>query len=262
MLKKAIISAAFLLAGTGLANAGVSCGPSNLDAWDTILDNGELAVTAAAAMADSDCGLAVETAVATNGATKNWVQDSTPDAEQRYRVSFCVDPNGIDLPEAGTTFRRLKMHIASCGNAPGDTCQGFDYLVLKMFNATSGGGPADYQVTGFMKNFDNLNESGRVDRYTFDINDNGPTRIEYDMVLGSTGSFRLWTDNGPGDEGSPLINLDPINTDPAQMEGVNLARLGSMDLNTNIVTGQDYYLDDFESRRQTYMGKGSCVNTP
>lgn len=247
---------AVALLGTGSAFA--QCDSTHLNAWSDKMDNGSIDVTANAALANTTCGLDMTTAVATNGATKNWVQDSSPNEEQRYRVSFCLDPNNINLPEAGTTFRRVKFHIASCGNEAGDVCQGFDYLVLKLFNA--GGG--DYQVTGFMKNFDNTNESGRVDRYTFDINDNGPTRIEYDMVLGNSGSFKLWTDNGPGDEGSPVVDLGTINTDPSQMEGVNLARLGSMDLNTNIATGQHYYIDEFESRRQTYMGKGSCANTP
>src|SRR6185295_8054005 len=62
---------------------------------------GGLSVSGAAAMAGTSAGLEVSV----NDTSGVYVQDDTPNAENRYRARFYFDPNGFDPGEAQSHFR-------------------------------------------------------------------------------------------------------------------------------------------------------------
>lgn len=238
------------------AMAGGSCSLTNLNAWSANQNPaGKMDVTAAAAL-EGDCGLEFTTAVQVGGAGKHWVQDDSPNAEQRYRNSFCFDPNDVELPPSGT-FRRLKMHTVSCGAPATTDCSFFDSLMMKVQNVGTIADP-DYAVVGFVRDF-NLGSATKRNIFNFDINDDGPTRIEYDLQYGAgtSGYLKVWTD-ASAESDPTVLDIQGINLDPAEMEGANFIRYGQQDLLNNITPDQTYYIDSHESRRQTFIGGGSC----
>jgi hypothetical protein len=226
--------------------AFAQCANSNLSAWDLVQNPaGNLNVTAAAAMGGTTCGLAVTTSVQNTGAQKHYVQDNSPASEQRYRAAFCIDPNGVTMPTSGT-YRRLKLHMAQCGNGAG--CQNYDILQMKLQNVTAG----DYSLKTFVRDL-NTATAGNKKKFTIDIPDSGPSRIEYDLDL-ANGTLKVWV-NATAESDPPAFNFTGL--DLSAWAGVNQARLGFMDKGINITPGQTYYLDEFESRRQTFIG-GTC----
>lgn len=96
-------------------------------------------------------------------------------------------------------------------------------------------------------------------RFRVDIPDTGATRIEYDVDL-AAGTFRLWV--------NATVETDPVATNAVNGEsisytgldfsdwisGVNRARLGFMNSPVNVPVDSPIYVDEFESRRQTFIG--------
>ena len=136
-INKIIIAVSATLFGTV---AMAQCDVANLSAW-TSANNpaGKLDVTAAGAMGGA-CTLAVDTIAQTNGASKHYVQDSSPTDETRYRAAFCLNLNGLVLPDAGSN-RRLKTHMAQCTG-----CANTDVVQFKVQN--TGG---QYQLNTFVR---------------------------------------------------------------------------------------------------------------
>lgn len=227
-------------------NVQAQCDDTNFAAWDELKNpTNKISVTAGSAMGGSSCGMAVETSVQNAGADKHHVQDNSPATEQRYRAAFCIDPNDVVLPTTGT-FRRLKLHMAQCGNAP--ECANFDIVQFKLQNLTAG----DYSFKTFVRD-SNTATGGNKLKFDVDIADTGPSRIEYDLDM-TAGTFKVWV-NATAETDTPVVSETGL--DIAAWSGVNQARLGFMDKGINVVEGQTYFLDEFESRRQTFIG-GTC----
>lgn len=241
-MKKTLITLGFLAVG-GYASA--QCNISNATgAWSAVQNpNSNLDVTATAAQGGTSCGLAVTTSVQATGADKHWVQDDSPNTEQRYRAAFCLDPNGINLPTSGT-YRRLKLHMAQCGSGAG--CQNFDIVQFKLENTGSG-----YSLKSFVRD-SNTATGGNKLKFDVPVAD-APNRVEYDLDM-TNGTLKVWVD-ATAETDTPVINLSGL--DLAAWAGVNQARLGFMDKGNNVTPGQEYYIDEFESRRQTFIG-GTC----
>lgn len=245
-MKKILKITSLCVASFVAFNANAQCDVANLSAWSSIKNPaGNLDVTAGSAMGGSTCGLEVTTSVQNTGADKHHVQDDSPATEQRYRAAFCLDPNNIALPTSGT-YRRLKFHMAQCGGTAG--CANFDIVQMKLQNLTAG----DYSLKTFVRDL-NTATAGNKLKFDIDIDDAAPSRVEYDLDL-ANGTFRVWV-NATAESDTPVVDVSGL--DLADWEGVNQARLGFMDKGINVTPSQTYSIDDFESRRQTFIG-GTC----
>ncbi|WP_154222851.1 hypothetical protein [Marinicella rhabdoformis] len=246
-MKKTLLTAMIL--GSFQAFAGGTCDNTNLNAWSVVTapDAGALTVSAGSAMAGTDCGMEVAAKAARN---RNFVQDSSPSAEQRYRAAFYVDPNGINLPTTNAN-RKVKLHMAQCTAAIG-ACP-FNGIVQIKLAATAANG---YVLDNFV--IDGAGNDG-TKRFTVDIPDTGATRIEYDVDL-TTGNFKFWV-NATSESDPAAINLvdsmpvDYTGLDMSTHAGVQRARLGFMNSPARVPLDEPVYVDEFESRRQTFIGQ-------
>lgn len=236
-INKTLVAVAATLFGTV---AMAQCDVANLSAW-TSANNpaGKLDVTVASAMGGTACGLAIDTIPQTNGASKHYVQDSSPSAETRYRAAFCLDLNGLTLPSSGVN-RRLKIHMAQCSG-----CANTDVVQFKIQN--QGG---QYQLNTFVRD---TNIGNTKNKSTIDIANNAAVRVEYDLNV-STGTYKVWI-NATSEGDTPAVDVSGL--DMAAWPMVTKARLGSMDKSGNVTPDQTFYIDEFESRRQTFIG-GTC----
>lgn len=236
-LTKAILVVGMTLVGS---SAMAQCVNSNFDAWTSINNPAaKLNVTAGSAMAGTACGMAVETIPQTTNATKHYVQDSSPNSETRYRGAMCMNLNGLTLPDSGAN-RRLKTHLVQCTG-----CANTDVVQFKVQN--NGG---TYQLNTFVRD---SNSAGTKNRSLIDVPQTGPFRLEYDVDL-TAGTFKVWIDaTSEGD--TPAVDVSGL--DMAAWPQITRARIGSMDKSTNVAAGQVFFVDEFESRRQTFIG-GAC----
>jgi hypothetical protein len=250
---KVLSSTLLLFASTAIF---AQCDNTNLTAWSANQNpSNKLNVTAASAMGGSSCGLELTVAQQQGGAERHWVQDDSPNEELRYRAAFCVDLNGLEVPSSGPE-RRLKFHIASCGSPAVNGCFGFDNLMLKLQNVGSIAAP-DFQIFGYVRDF-NIPSTYKRNVFTADVPDSGPFRLEYDLNIAdnNNGYLKMWV-NATQESDPTILNLTGLSLPPAQVKGINLVRLGQMGAQDSIAAGQTYYFDEFESRRQTFIG-GSC----
>lgn len=238
-LTKTILGLGLTLVGS---MAMAQCDNSNLSAWTSSQSPaGKMNVTAAAAMGGTSCGLDMEVVTQNGGqSTKHFVQDSSPNGETRYRAAFCVDPNSVNMATSGPN-RRLKIHQAQCGGAG---CDSSDIVQFKLMNNGS-----TYQLEVWVrdKNIPSWRNTNLIN-----ISD-APTRVEYDLDL-TNSTFKVWT-NATSESDPKDVDLSGL--DISGWPKVSRARLGSMDKSSNAGTGDHFYLDEFESRRQTFIG-GTC----
>jgi hypothetical protein len=159
-----------------------------------------------------------------------FVQDDTPAAENRLRGRFYFDPNGFDPGEADSHFR-TRIFIA------------FDpsnQRVITVVLKRQGGA---YGVEGRVR----LNDGTRADTGFFAITD-GPHFFEFDWQRASApaagnGTFSFWIDDTLR---STLTGLDN------DLSPVEFVRMGAFSVKT--AAAGTLYFDQFESRRETYIG--------
>lgn len=234
--------------GLGLILVGsvamAQCDNTNGNAWGQYNNpDNKMNVTASAAMGGTSCGLELEVKNQNGGqASRHYVQDGSPTQETRYRAAFCVDPNSLPMETSGPN-RRIKIHQAQCG---GGACDNSDIVQIKVESVSAG----QYRLDMFVReNGAPYNKS----RHFVNIPD-APTRIEYDLDL-AAGTFKLWV-NATSESDPRAVELTGLDTS-TKWPFITRARLGSMDKSNNAGIGSTFYLDEFESRRQTFIG-GTC----
>ena len=238
-MKKLIL--AMSLVASGGALAGGSCVNTNIDGvWSTYQNtDGNINVTDASAMAGTDCGLEI----GVSSVNKNYVADLSPTNELRYRQAMCVDPNSIPMPTSGT-FRKLKFHNIQCTSG---ACTYAGILQFKLQNTNSG-----YEITGFVTD---ANSNNDTNKFSFPLAD-APNRVEYDLDF-NAGTFKLWVDaTSEGD--TPVVDITGIDLLSIMGGGVSEMRLGQVNKPTSLTPGDSFYVDEPESRRQTFIG-GTCL---
>jgi hypothetical protein len=158
------------------------------------------------------------------------ITDDTPNAEPRYRARFYFDPNSISMTN-------LDSHIIFFGYAGPSP---FTPVLRVGFRFASGA----YQLRASLW----TDSAVWTDGSWFNISD-APHFVEVDWRAASAtgannGGLTLWIDGVQRD------NLSGVDNDIWRIDRV---RLGAVD-NLDIGTSGRYYLDAFESRRQTYIG--------
>ena len=157
-----------------------------------------------------------------------YVTDDNPNAETRYRARFYLDPNSITMARGDAHF----IFIGFMGT-------GADVLQVEFRNSAG-----VYQIRGKLLN----DASAFVVTNWLNISD-APHAIEMDWraataVGANNGGLTLWID------GIQQANLMGIDNDTWRIDRARLGALAGMDAGTS----GTYYFDDFESRRQSYIG--------
>jgi hypothetical protein len=192
----------------------------NLSAWTSNTnDGGDLSVSAAAALADTSGMQAV-----LDDNISIFVTDDTPNAETRYRARFYFDPNSISMASGDN-------HYIFQGYTGAST------VVLRVqFRFSSG----SYQVRASLRD----DSSGWTNTNWFIISD-APHLIELDWRAAvNNGGLTLWIDE------VERANPSGVNNGARRIDLVQLGAVSGVDAGTR----GTYYLDAFESRRQTYIG--------
>jgi hypothetical protein len=177
---------------------------------------------------------------------KAFVLDQTPANEQRYRVQFIVDAAGIGLTQAN---RNAIVFQALGQSAPAG---GGNRMVFALITGNGSG--------SVLRIF--AGDTTQPSQYkTVDVtlpNQAGANRVEFDLTVGASASMRYWvTDVATATtDGSPTGTLSALaNT---AWGGVDQATLGLATANTfyrqNFTNTSFVYFDQFDSRRQTFIG--------
>jgi uncharacterized repeat protein (TIGR01451 family) len=195
--------------------------------WSTVANDGNLTVTADAAMGASSMGM--QTLI--NDTNSLYVEDSTPLDEPSYRARFYIDPNGFDTGVAQSHFR-TRVFLA-LEDTP---TRRLVAIVLKFQNG-------QYSIMGRVRQDDDT----VVDTGFINIT-NDAHSIEFDWERSSgpgsnDGLFQMWIDS------TSVSTLTGLDTD---LHSVDTARMGGLSLKTG--ASGTIYFDQFESRRHTFIG--------
>jgi len=180
-----------------------------------------LSVSASAALVGSN-GMQV----LINDTTNMTVTDQSPNAEPHYRARFYFDPNSISMADG------LDFYILT----------GYD--TSSAFQVQLGYSAGNYRIRLRQTN----DSAGTTSTAWVNITD-APHFIEIEWhaasaVGANNGSATLWID------GVQTGSLSGLDNDTRRIEYVRLGAVSGL----NAGTLGTYYLDAFESRRQTYIG--------
>ncbi len=199
----------------------------DLSRWSSASTGGfDLSVGGAAAMGGTSAGLVAFV----NDTTSLYVQDDSPNSEDRYRARFYFDPHSFDPGEASGHFR-TRIFIAF-----DDSSTRLITLVLKRQSGA-------YDVEARVR----LDDGSRADTGFFPIT-NGPHFFEFEWIRSSApaasdGYFTLRID------GAPVSVLTLLNDDA---HPVDFVRMGAIALKTG--ASGTLLFDQFESRRHVFIG--------
>lgn len=180
-------------------------------------------------------------------AAKAGVLDQTPANETRYRAQFIVDASGVTLTAAN--------RAATIFNVIGGTAApGGSNNMVQTFLRGDGTGSSLRMLVG---------DTAQPSLYrTVDValpNQAGANRVEIDLVVGAgTGSMRYWVNNvsATTSDASPLGTVSGLAN--SAWTGVDQAVLGLAGASTfwrqNFTNANFIYFDQFDSRRQTFIG--------
>ena len=196
--------------------------------WDAAqTGGGDLTVSGAAALAGTTAGLQA----VVDDTNPLFVQDDTPDGENRYTARFYFDTNGFDPGEANGR-RRVRLFIAfDSANRRVIT------IVLRRLNG-------EYSVMARVR----LSDGTRANTPFVPITD-GPHFVEFRWARAGTpgvfenGVFRFIVDN------VAAANMDPIDTAGSP---VDFVRLGALTLKPG--ASGTLLFDQFASRRIYFIG--------
>ncbi len=179
-------------------------------------------------------------------AAKAFVLDQTPANEQRYRAQFIVDVSGIGLTQSSRNSIIFQV-LGATAPAGGGNRTVFALIsgngtqsILRIF-AGDTNQPSQYQTTDVIL-----------------PNQSGANRVEIDLTFGASASMKYWISNvaTATTEGAPTGTFS--NLANTAWTGVDQATLGLSTANTpyrqNFTNTSYVYFDQFDSRRQTFIG--------
>ena len=155
-----------------------------------------------------------------------YVTDETPNAELRYRARFYFDPNSITMTDGSAHY----------------LFTGYDATVA--FHVDFRISAGSYQIR-----LRQYNDAGSVSSTNWVTISDAPHVVEMEWWAASAagannGGVNLWID------GVASAGLAGVDNDTRRIDRVSLGATGALDVGTS----GTYYLDAFESRRQTYIG--------
>jgi hypothetical protein len=155
-----------------------------------------------------------------------YVTDELPNAETHYRARFYLNPNSIAMADGMDFYIFVGYHTSS------------------VFQVQLGFSAGNYRIRLRQQNDSNATTSTAWFNIT-----NASNVIEIEWWAASAagannGGANLWINGNPS---GSLTNLD---NDTRRIEFVRLGAVSGL----NAGSAGTYYLDAFESRRQTYIG--------
>jgi hypothetical protein len=192
-------------------------------AWDVFTNSPDLTVESSAAAAGTQFGMQA----VVNDLDILLVRDNTPNAEPRYRARFYFNTNNYDIAAGG----RQRIFMAQRDS---DSARAFTMIYRKV--------PAPSFLVRV------LEEGGVLRNLPLGQFAEGWHVLEVDWqretgASTNDGRTQVWVD------GTSVANVTDLNNN--SFTGIDFARMGIM----NPVTGTGTLLfDEFESRRQTYIG--------
>ena len=182
----------------------------------------------------------------TSGLSAAAVIDTTPANETRYRFRFYLD---TDLITPFTGLQQVQLFTANAAN-PFPAAGGS----LAMVRAVLVPGGTTGRRVGFLVGTNDPVNSYIAPAAFAPINA-GANYIEGELIVGAagTGKFNYWVNNNVA--GTPT---GTVNVDNAGWVGVDTASLGMANGNSTFRTlqqGKKIYFDEFDSRRQTFIGQ-------
>lgn len=251
-----IAGACALMGLSGNVLAGVTCN-GNVDNWDVNNQvNGASFVVEAPGANGTDCRFSVTQGPNNNGIAT--VRDDMSPAEPSFRARFYIDATNM-IDNATAPQERIKVFVA--GNPATAVDPGIDTrarpALMQMFLVSNG--PNEVRLGGFGRDF---NSDGARARFGDGTNPGNVTLttgwnvVEVQIVVGSgnnDGAYRIWVNNDT--EGAP--NWEQTGVDNASMAGVarsNIGSTGATQVYATNLGSQVLYFDEYESRRQTFIG--------
>lgn len=202
-------------------------------AWDHVQTGSDPVVANSNNPLSGSCSLEVPV---TTG--KRYVEDQMGQ-ETSFRGTFQIDPNSIDIPTTGGG-RKIKVHNVQCvgGCSASNTV---DWLQIKLRK-----NPGVYKLGIWAREANGNKLDG-----SYDLID-GCNTIEYQLIAGNPGTVRIWINNT--DENNPDYELTTADFTGRYTDRARMGRQGQgVNINAN-ATGEVFYLDTYESRRQTFIG--------
>jgi hypothetical protein len=194
----------------------------SFSAWTSAsTGGGDLSVSPSAARVGSN-GMQV----LINDTTNLYVNDDTPNAEPHYRARFYFDPNSITLGDGSAQYIFAGYDASAV------------FQVDFHFSAGS------YQIR-----LRQYNDSGSVLSTNWTTISDAPHSIEMEWwaataIGANNGGVILWID------GVQSGSLTSVDNDTRRIDRVGLGAVSGIDTGTL----GTYFMDAFESRRQTYIG--------
>lgn len=234
--------------GFGAAGAAMAQCPASLVPPWTALNVGSGGTASSVTGGYDSTACRLQSAIGTSGASRGQVRDDTPASETRYRAQFIFDPNA--LSGAGGT-NQADIFLA---NAPAAFNGLLRLVQIKFLGA--GAGTKRVQLVGACNNGSTSKCLGAVETLP---NQSGPNRIEFDLVVGASGTLKYWISDA-----TAAAPAEGSNTGAVTLTGGNLGWVGVDQAYLGLASpspayrttnaGANGYFDQFDSRRQTYIG--------
>jgi hypothetical protein len=181
---------------------------------------------------------------------KSIVTDTSPQDEARYRARFYIDTS--EITGLTSVLRSVEIFNASATTSPANLS---GEMVSINLTGSTGAPTVTFTVA------DSTQGSGFRQASVALPVAAGVNRVEFDFQSGASGSFKCWisNENDATTEGSPTpaCNMSGINS--SGWSGVTQASIGEFAANgqwrSNYTSSTHLYFDEFDSRRQTFIGK-------
>jgi len=253
---KTLMLAVAGLAGFGIAgSAFAQCDATNLSAWSAQSVGGGTSALSIVAGGYDSSACKMQSALGDNGAAHAQVRDDSPANETRYRAQFIFDPTNLS---GANGTNQAVVFLANSNAVHQNRLQ-----MVKIVFAGSGGGTKRIFIVGACENAaSQFNCQAAVNLPV----QNGPNRIEVDVTAGASGvgALRYWVNDaattGLQDADGVTIALTGGNSG---WVGVDTVFMGMTSPSANYRSaaagngnnvGKAAFFDQFDSRRQTFIG--------
>lgn len=232
------LNAVLALAALGFASTSFAqCPASAVPPWSgQTITQGAVAIVAGG-YDGTACRMTSVLNAGASGFAAGTVRDDTPANEARYRAQFFMNADAVVNQQA---FASVQVFSAQSAAA---------HLNSNSIIRVSMSGGANKVL-----NIITANEgaAGNITTTAVPLAA-GTNRIEMDWTLGAAGSLRVWVNNTT--EGTPTATLSNLNnTNWVGVDRVNLGLAAANNLFRTSHAGQAVGFDEFDSRRQTFIG--------
>jgi len=253
---KALAVAVLGLAGLGMAGsafavcptiAAISATPGGGGAWSSQTVTAATFGNAATGLNGTSCALSVAINAGAASNAKGFVTDTSPQNEPRYRARFYF--NTAAMTNLNVANRQARVFSALATTPPAGAGAEEVYV-----NVVGGATPSlRFFVgdTGSPGNYKTVNAAFP--------NAAGNYRVEFDLNS-TAGTFRYWvldaaTTNVGHDDTTPTGTATVTDTGWSGVKQINLGLFVTSTQFRSNVSGQAAILDEFDSRRQTFIGQ-------